>query len=99
MILYIALLEVLFLWALTLISELQQKYYRERFAREDAIRNPRPDPYRHAELGALYIQAGVMTVNEARQWQQAWDDLATTPKHRVCWLPDGAQVTALRTGR
>ena len=95
MILYIALLATLLLCALALISELQQKYYRERFAREDAIRNPRPEPY----LGALYLQAGVMTVNEVRQWQQAWDDLATTPKHRVCWLPDGAQVTALRTGR
>lgn len=91
------LLAVLVFLTLALASELQQKYYRERFAREDALSYPPPlkDLYYDLAGTSLLLQAGVMTVDEVRRYEQAWDELMEAPKHRTLFLPSNTKLTRL----
>jgi hypothetical protein len=80
-ILDVALALVVFLWFVTLLSELQQKGCRDRWAREDGWRNPSPikDLYYDMAGTSILLQAGALSIDEVRRYQQAWDECMTRP--------------------
>lgn len=88
-VLLVVLAVLVLLWLLT---ERQARGYRERFAREDANRYPlHLKDYQHTTSSLmLYIQAGVMTPNEVRRYEKAWNQLMAgqyPAPHKTLILP------------
>lgn len=83
--------------AIFLLERWQQERFSKQAWKEFWAREA--EAYRvESEYYSLMVSCGAMTINEVRQFQNAWDALLSGQKHRTLWLPQGSKVTPFGSG-